>query len=530
MNPIFSYITPPLLGAFIGYMTNYVAIRMLFRPLSAWRILGLRIPMTPGVIPVKRHDLAKNIGEMVGAHLLTSSDVKRALTEEGFQFELELLIQDRTEEVLNKELGPLPTLIPSRFRSYFDAGIKILRWRALKHLHKHIAGEEFAQNISTAIESGLDDFLAQDLDTLLPAKSRQDLVHSLEKIITRFLSNPELEAWIKNNIQQKTVEFLSEDKSCNDLFPQEILQSLLDRFEAEAPHLLQQLAVLLEKPVVQKKIAQSVSKAVQPLIGILGPLAESFNRAASGETLEQKITRYLSGKGKKITQWLFDESVQQKTAEILRAKADDLLATPLAVLLQKVPASRIELAGEWAGDRIVSLLRNPATSAKLSDLIKDGLESQTNKTAKEFLQDIFDQDGSVHAKSWAASNILAAIRSVKAKKIMDNMVIELVEKKLLAQPVGKLNELLPKDVQSGMSGYLLQQISDLLVREVPGLVDTLNIKEIVAKKVDSLDLLRLERLLLGIMEEQFKYINLFGAFLGFLIGLLNILFLGTFHN
>ena len=44
-------------------------------------------------------------------------------------------------------------------------------------------------------------------------------------------------------------------------------------------------------------------------------------------------------------------------------------------------------------------------------------------------------------------------------------------------------------------------------------------------KVDSLDLLRLERLLLSIMEEQFKYINLFGALLGFLIGLANLFLL-----
>ena len=64
-----------------------------------------------------------------------------------------------------------------------------------------------------------------------------------------------------------------------------------------------------------------------------------------------------------------------------------------------------------------------------------------------------------------------------------------------------------------------------MVREVPGLVASLNIRKIVTKKVDSLDLLRLEKLLMGIMEEQFKYINLFGGLLGFLIGLLNLLLL-----
>jgi uncharacterized membrane protein YheB (UPF0754 family) len=65
-------------------------------------------------------------------------------------------------------------------------------------------------------------------------------------------------------------------------------------------------------------------------------------------------------------------------------------------------------------------------------------------------------------------------------------------------------------------------LSDMLAMEVPGLVGSLKIRQIVAEKINSLDLLRLERLLLSIMEEQFKYINLFGAILGFLIGCINI--------
>ena len=49
------YFVPPLVGAFIGYLTNKIAIKMLFRPLKPWKIMGIRIPMTPGVIPSKRH-------------------------------------------------------------------------------------------------------------------------------------------------------------------------------------------------------------------------------------------------------------------------------------------------------------------------------------------------------------------------------------------------------------------------------------------------------------------------------------------
>ena len=45
------WILPPVLGAIIGYVTNAIAIRMLFRPFNEIRVLGLRLPFTPGLIP-----------------------------------------------------------------------------------------------------------------------------------------------------------------------------------------------------------------------------------------------------------------------------------------------------------------------------------------------------------------------------------------------------------------------------------------------------------------------------------------------
>jgi len=56
----------------IGYLTNSIAIRMLFRPLRRIRVLGIPLPFTPGVIPRQREDLAESIGTMVADELLTT--------------------------------------------------------------------------------------------------------------------------------------------------------------------------------------------------------------------------------------------------------------------------------------------------------------------------------------------------------------------------------------------------------------------------------------------------------------------------
>ena len=78
-------LAPPCIGAFIGYLTNKIAIRMLFRPLAPWHVCGVRVPLTPGIIPAKRHALARSIGDMVGNRLLTGEELARAVAAAPFQ-------------------------------------------------------------------------------------------------------------------------------------------------------------------------------------------------------------------------------------------------------------------------------------------------------------------------------------------------------------------------------------------------------------------------------------------------------------
>ena len=106
------------------------------------------------------------------------------------------------------------------------------------------------------------------------------------------------------------------------------------------------------------------------------------------------------------------------------------------------------------------------------------------------------------------------------------MLAEQSETWIFRRPLGRLSARLPVDVRAELESGLFWQLGEILKKEVPPLVETLNVQRIVAAKVNSLDLLQVEGLLMGIMQEQFKYINLFGALLGFLLGLGNLLLLG----
>jgi len=68
---ILQYLLPPVLGGIIALSTNWIAIKMLFRPHREIRLLGIRVPFTPGLIPKERSRLARKLGEAISAHLLT---------------------------------------------------------------------------------------------------------------------------------------------------------------------------------------------------------------------------------------------------------------------------------------------------------------------------------------------------------------------------------------------------------------------------------------------------------------------------
>lgn len=68
---------PPVLGGVIGYFTNDVAIKMLFRPYAPKYVLGQRIPFTPGLIPSNQARLAKKVSDVIMRSLLTPEELQR---------------------------------------------------------------------------------------------------------------------------------------------------------------------------------------------------------------------------------------------------------------------------------------------------------------------------------------------------------------------------------------------------------------------------------------------------------------------
>ena len=69
-------------GAIVGAATNYMAIKMLFRPYKPIYFMRWRLPLTPGLIPKRRDVLAVQLGKTVSDYLLTPDTIKKKFLSE----------------------------------------------------------------------------------------------------------------------------------------------------------------------------------------------------------------------------------------------------------------------------------------------------------------------------------------------------------------------------------------------------------------------------------------------------------------
>ncbi len=198
MENFLHYIVPPLLGAFIGYITNYLAIKMLFRPFEEKRVFGLRIPFTPGLIPKRREEIATAIAHTIEQHLLTKDKLHRLFEESGYKerlkLRIEIILDQMVDEVFRdiqeslKEgvsLGKInikTTVIAIAFEKFVEkAGEKI----------KEKLKKQMLEKASDSIERNIEEELPIILSQLNIRKMVVDTfmemdIQTLEKIVIGF--------------------------------------------------------------------------------------------------------------------------------------------------------------------------------------------------------------------------------------------------------------------------------------------------------------------------------------------------------
>ena len=120
-------IAPPVVGGIIGYFTNDIAIKMLFRPYKAKHIGKWRIPFTPGLIPSNQGRLAQRIADTIMGSLLTPEELqnlaRRLLATERIQSAINWLLKMALEQVKAETQDRTTKIVANVMRDVFSQSL-----------------------------------------------------------------------------------------------------------------------------------------------------------------------------------------------------------------------------------------------------------------------------------------------------------------------------------------------------------------------------------------------------------------------
>ncbi len=94
----------PFICALIGWVTNYLAVKMLFRPHHPIKVWFLEIQ---GIFPKRQKALARNLGQLVEGELLSHEDVKRVIEDPRFLRSFKEMASEYVEELLASKLSAI---------------------------------------------------------------------------------------------------------------------------------------------------------------------------------------------------------------------------------------------------------------------------------------------------------------------------------------------------------------------------------------------------------------------------------------
>ncbi|WP_416141113.1 DUF445 domain-containing protein [Lysinibacillus capsici] len=195
-NFIVTLLFMAIIGAAIGGVTNHLAIKMLFRPYKAIYIKNWRVPFTPGLIPKRRDELAKQLGLTVVNYLLTPETFRKKFFSKDIQDKVEHFVQTKVEETIftnDKTIQDWLNL----------AGFAHLPTTIEQKVEAIVEGQ-FSSVKNTLSTKSIRTLLSGDIQNTIDAKIPVAVQHILEKGEDYFLS-PEGEMTIKAMID----DFLS---------------------------------------------------------------------------------------------------------------------------------------------------------------------------------------------------------------------------------------------------------------------------------------------------------------------------------
>ena len=481
---------------------------MLFRPYREWRLLGVRLPFTPGIIPRQRYKLAENIGQMVSDELLTEETLKQQVRSEGFSRGLEDAVSRLTARLLNATVGEL------RRPDLAQTGLNLLPF-VEELIRGFLRSRGIKRIIDLVIHTGLRSLTHRRIGELFGGEEQKE----------RFLS------WVVNllrapdtgkSIMEKAADWIGEKSvqktRVSEYLPPEATDWIVGVADLLYEPVFGFLLEWLESASMRTQLEGRGRRLLKGILDRLSMLQRFFVAATQYDrTLDEKMPEIVHDVLNSMKETVSDESTRKKMLETIKENMELLRGRTIGEV-----NTSFELTTRLA--RAVESVQNTIARNPAGDSLKAALRAVLNQLEQRSIESFLEHAFSVtDAGDYLSGLVLTTVQD-SADRISQAAVEQLSEivdsggRTRVGDLLG-LTDVAKQKLDRSLSSMAERALED----RIPGILNTLDLNGMVVSKINGLAVEDVEGLLMRVIHRHLKWINVFGAILGFLIGLLQIL-------
>jgi uncharacterized membrane protein YheB (UPF0754 family) len=498
-----------------GYGAAWLAIRMLFRPRRAIKLWGITI-WPQGMIPRHRERLAQTIGNAVGNELVSQETVVHALFDKDFfRRKVEGFVDAYTRDLLATAYPSFIEALPAGARTPILDAISALQYRVTDYITDLLKSEETAASLNAFVDRRINELLARRLTDTVSEETFEQVLNFVENRFRGLVNEPGFEAKVRDFIGERLDELAGSRATLAEMFAPDTIAIIKERLDQQVPPLAQHLAGIATSQSTRARIGALIKREVDDYYQQLSFFKRIFvSRVKIHNEVDEMVNNTLP---RRVEEFLHGEAFEQEAERFLDTTIDELLSRPINELIGQIAPDKLDLIKDQITDRLLLLARSPELATTVSAYLTDAVERLRPHTLRALLQHL-NPDSAPRLKSFISKGLLQVLARDETARTINNILSSQVER-LLVAPIGRLSDHVPENSLRRASAALTERITNAARERLPAAIAEFDIGGIVRQKVAGYPVEKLEELVLSVAQQHLKTIELFGAVIGFVIGI-----------
>jgi uncharacterized membrane protein YheB (UPF0754 family) len=473
------------------------------------------------MIPRHRDRLAQSIGNAVGNELVSQETVFNALFETSFfQRKVEEFVNVYTTDLLATVYPSFIEALPSGARAPILDTISSLQYRLAEYIVTMLKSDETAAAIDRFVDRRMDDLLSRRMEDTLTSKAFEEIVRFIEDRFQRLVSEEGFEQKVRDFVSDRLDELARSQATLAETFTPETVALIKERVDQQVPPIVHHLAEIATSQNTRKQIGALIKHEVDDYYQQLSLLKKIFiSRERIHREVDDLVNKTLP---RRVEEYLRGPAFEQEAEAFLNSTIDRLLSRPLVEIVGQLEREKFELVKDQITERLLEIAKSSELRQSLSAYATDALERLGPQTLNELLHHA-NPEAVLKLKSFLTRSVINLLSREDTARTINAILSSQIERLLIA-PIGRLGDHVPENSVQRASAALVQRITEAARERLPLAIAEFDVGGLVRKKVGDYPTEKLEALVLSVAQHHLKTIELFGAVIGFLIGIGQVIY------